>query len=210
MYIPPHNRNDDLQQLHAFVKANSFATLVSQHDGTPLATHLPLQVIAEGERWRIEGHVARANPQWQSLEGQTVLAIFNGPHAYISPTNYAQNTGVPTWNYAVVHVYGRISLLHDEAGKMRVLTRLQHHYEHTAHDTFMAQPEAFRSGQLRGIVAFDMQVERIEGKYKLSQNRSRDDRESVTVWLEGSAHAAPRGTAVMMRAALEAEQEKAR
>lgn len=199
MYIPPANRNDDLPELMRFMQANSFASMISMHAGEPVATHLPLQVISDDGALRVEGHVAKANPQWQSLEAQPLLVIFSGPHAYISPTNYAENTGVPTWNYTAVHLYGRATLYHDAENKLRILRRLQGHYEHTSGVTFSEQSAQFQEGQLKGIVAFDIHISQFEGKYKLSQNRSHEDQEAVARWLEGSALAAPRATAAMMR-----------
>src|SRR5690606_3576711 len=100
MYVPPSFRPHDHEVLQAFMRRHSFATLVSQLDGVPFATHLPLLHRAQvGSDGQLLGHVARANPQWQELAGQQVLAIFNGPHAYVSPTWYGVKDAVPTWNY---------------------------------------------------------------------------------------------------------------
>ena len=112
MYIPKSFQVTDPEVLAAFIRAHSFATLVSAVDGTPFATHLPLLL----DQGTLLGHVARANPHWQAFDGQReALAIFHGPHAYISPTWYATGPAVPTWNYAAVHVYGAPRLIEGEA-----------------------------------------------------------------------------------------------
>ena len=173
LYMPPHFRVDDRAALVRFMDANGFATLVSHGAGGLAVSHVPLLVETEGEALRLLGHVARNNEQWRALEaGDDVLAIFNGPHAYVSPTWYSQHPSVPTWNYAVVHAHGRVRLM-DEAGLRALLERLSRTYEEGRPNAWRlsAQPEDYIAKMLRAIVGFELEVERLEGKFKLSQNR---------------------------------------
>ena len=173
LYLPPHFRVDDRAALLRFMDGNGFATLVSHAAGGISVSHVPLIVEAEGETVRLLGHVARNNEHWRALEGaDEVLAIFHGPHAYVSPTWYAQHPSVPTWNYAVVHAHGRARLM-DEAELHDVVTRLSSKYEagNPKPWRLSEQPPAYVSGMLQNIVGFEIAVERLEGKFKLSQNR---------------------------------------
>ncbi|HEY1011988.1 MAG TPA: FMN-binding negative transcriptional regulator, partial [Herpetosiphonaceae bacterium] len=111
MYVPAAYQEDDLATLVAFMQANSFATLVSVIDGAPFASHVPLVVGAAGETVTISGHLAKANPQAEALAAGEALAIFTGPHAYVSPANYDRRENVPTWNYIAVHATGRPRLI---------------------------------------------------------------------------------------------------
>jgi transcriptional regulator len=180
MYVPKAFREDDAARLHAFLRAWSFGLLVTADaDGVPVATHIPF-VLDEGAppQGRLIAHVARANPQWRALDGtRQALAIFSGPHAYVSPTWYATTPAVPTWNYAAVHVYGRPRVLEGVEATRDAVTRLV-----DVHDPawpLADQPAEFIAGMLRGIVAFEMPIERLEGKMKLSQNRPAADRPGV-------------------------------
>jgi transcriptional regulator len=173
LYIPPHFRVDDRERLLGFIGENGFATLVS-HGGRGLAvSHVPLLADLDGEHVRLVGHVARNNEQWRALEAaDEVLAIFHGPHAYVSPTWYANHPSVPTWNYAVVHAHGKARLT-DEAELHDIVTRLSAKYEAGRAKPWRLsdQPAAFVSGMLQNIVGFEIAVTRLEGKFKLSQNR---------------------------------------
>jgi len=173
LYMPPHFRVDDRAALLRFMDENAFATLVSHGAGGLAVSHVPLLVDAEGEALRLLGHVARNNEQWQALEAaDEVLAIFHGPHAYVSPTWYAQHPSVPTWNYAVVHAHGKARLM-DEAALHDLVTRLSSKYEagNAKPWRLSDQPAAYVSGMLQNIVGFEIEVQRLEGKFKLSQNR---------------------------------------
>ena len=184
MYIPNANRVDDREQLVAFIRAHSFATLISHVEGQLFASHIPLTLIEGGEQLVLHGHLAKANPQWQELATQhEVLVIFQGPHAYVSPQHYAKWESVPTWNYIAVHAYGSAQLVTDEAGKLASLAGLIAWTEPGHQQQWDAQAEQFRRGLLNGIVAFEIAVTRLEGKYKLSQNRPEGDQERVAVAL---------------------------
>jgi len=173
LYMPPHFRVDDRAALARFMDENGFATLVSHAAGGLSVSHVPLLVEAEGDALRLLGHVARNNDHWRALEAAAeVLAIFHGPHAYVSPTWYAQHPSVPTWNYAVVHAHGKARLM-DEAGLHDLVTRLSSKYEagNAKPWRLSDQPAAYVSGMLQNVVGFEIEVQRLEGKFKLSQNR---------------------------------------
>jgi transcriptional regulator len=133
----------------------------------------------EGEHGLLEGHFARANPHWKSLAGQETLVVFSGPHAYVSPALYTEALSVPTWNYIAVHAYGKLTLVEDEPGKDALLTGLINANEPAYAEKWMAMPEGFRRSMLAGIIGFRIPIARIEGKFKLSQNRPETDRRSV-------------------------------
>lgn len=184
MYIPNANRVDERAELVAFMGAHSFATLVSLVQGELFATHLPLVVVQQGEQTLLRGHLAKANPHWQELATQReILVIFQGPHAYISPSHYEKWESVPTWNYIAVHAYGSARLIQDEAGLLATLTELIAANEATYQQQWDSLPEKFRHGMLNGIVAFEIAITRLEGKFKLSQNRPAGDQERVATAL---------------------------
>lgn len=173
LYVPPHFRVEDRGELVAFMREHAFATLVSSGDAGLHVSHVPLLVDAEGEAIRLRGHVARGNAQWEALEGaRHVVAIFQGPHAYVSPTWYATHPSVPTWNYAVVHAHGSARLL-DEAELHEVVHELSAKYEAGNSPPWKMSelPAAYTSSMLAMIVGFEIEVARLDGKFKLSQNR---------------------------------------
>jgi transcriptional regulator len=163
------------------MRAYPFAILFGEQtgDNSPIATHLPLIVKDEGEHGLLEGHSALANPHWKSLVGRETLVVFNGPHSYVSPTLYAEPLSVPTWNYIAVHAYGKLSLVEDEPGKEALLAGLIDSNEPTYAEKWRAMPDGFRRSMLSGIVGFRIPIDRIDGKFKLSQNRPEVDRQNV-------------------------------
>ena len=184
MYTPKFNQVADRVLLIEAMRAYSFAILIGPQtdpasDASPVATHLPLVVRDEGEHGLLEGHFARANPHWKSLAGQETLVVFSGPHAYVSPALYTEALSVPTWNYIAVHAYGKLTLVEDEPGKDALLTGLINANEPAYAEKWMAMPEGFRRSMLAGIIGFRIPIARIEGKFKLSQNRPETDRRSV-------------------------------
>lgn len=189
MYTPKFNQVSDRATLLEAMRAYSFAVLFGPGESGPQATHLPLVVKDEGGHGlrdiMIEGHFARANRHWQSLAGQETLVVFPGPHSYVSPTLYEETLSVPTWNYIAIHAYGTLSLVEDEAGKEALLAGLIATHEPAYADQWRGLPEGYRRSLLAGIVGFRIPIARIEGKFKLSQNRSEQDRRNVQ-----SAHAA--------------------
>jgi len=181
MYIPAAFAETDLTRLHDFIELNSFGLLVSQVDGLPFASHLPLLLERSAEPFgTLIGHMARANPQWRDMEGQTALAIFSGPHAYISPTWYEAENAVPTWNYVAVHAYGRVQIIENGDALLEIVQRTVRVYERS-----MPQPWSFNGygtfveRLLAQIVGFRIEVEKIEGKWKLNQNHPAERRIKV-------------------------------
>lgn len=200
LYIPRHFSPDDPATLKAFVEANAFGTLVTHHEGEATVSHVPFVVGEDASGALVlHGHVARANPHWRVLEASPALVMFSGPHGYVSPTWYEKHPSVPTWNYAVVHAHGTARLV-DAAALERTLGRLSAHYE-------SGNPVPWRIESLerdyvdtmvRAIVGFEIAVERLEGKFKLSQNRIPADQRRVIEALEARGET---GLAAMMREA---------
>jgi transcriptional regulator len=206
MYIPKHFEVRDLAQMHAFMDHWSFATLVTDECGHLVASHLPFLVDPErGTQGMLISHMARANGQWRTFEqGGEALVLFQGPHAYISPSWYTVHPSVPTWNYAVVHAYGVPRIIEEPDHVVQILrTTVAKHEGRFEKPWPMDLPAAYLENMMRGIVAFEIELTRIEGKHKLSQNRGLVDREGVIDALEGHTDALERGVAEMMRTTLE-------
>jgi transcriptional regulator len=170
MYVAKSNRNENNEELLDFIRQNGFAILISTVEGKPWATHVPLILSADGKK--LSGHLARGNKQWKAWNDTTdMLAIFTGPHTYISSSWY-DHENVPTWNYIAVHVYGKIrTITGDEL--LEGLKALTNKYEHASVKpvTVEGMSESFLSKELLGIVGFEIEITRIEAAYKLSQNR---------------------------------------
>ena len=198
LYVPRAFAVDDAGALNDLIDEHPFATLITPASPEPFVSHVPL--LRDGSS-SLLGHFARANPHGAHVAGVASIAIFHGPHAYVSPTWYAEPAqAVPTWNVAAVHVHGRIELLPDAMDAERVLGALVERFEGSG-------PDAWRftmAGRARGalvanITAFRLVIERVTGKFKLSQNRSRADRQRVIGALLGQDHAESRATADWMR-----------
>lgn len=180
LYTPTHFAVADRATAAALVRACPFATLITQADAEPIVSHVPLLLVDDGDRWRLLGHVARANPQWEAWrEHPRVIAIFHGGDAYISPRLYSARKAVPTWNYAVVHARGVIEPSHDSEVKEAVLKALIDQHDRAYRSQWDELDLDYREGMKGGIVAFSIAVERIEAKFKLSQNRPEPDRARV-------------------------------
>jgi transcriptional regulator len=200
MYIPKHFDMPDRDEQVAFMRANSFAALVSHVDGGIFATHAPVRTHLEDGRVWLGFHLAMANAQVAALQQDgAALIIFQGPHAYISPSNYEKRENVPTWNYVAVHAYGMARVIDDLAAKHAMMADLIGHYEAAFQLQWDEQSDKYRDGMLAGIVAFEVDVTRLEGKAKLSQNRSPEDQARVADWLQGHAHGAPRAVGQLMK-----------
>jgi transcriptional regulator len=181
MYVPPHFAETDPARLHDFIERHSFGLLVSEADGTPFATHLPFLLERDaGPHGALIGHLARANSQWRELAHQTALAVFSGPHAYVSPTWYEAENVVPTWNYVAVHAYGPVQLVEDPDELFDIVRRTVERYEGGRPRPWsLGQPSTFTDRMLAQIVGFRIPIERLEGKWKLSQNHPVERREKV-------------------------------
>jgi transcriptional regulator len=196
MFLPDHFRLEDAAEMHALMRARPFAALVSMTPSGLYGTHLPTVLKDEGSFGTIECHLARANPHWKELaKGEEAMMIFQGPDGYITPNWYATKaqTGkaVPTWNYAIVHAYGRPAIMNDKDWLKRHVTELSDQQERTeAHPWKVSDaPESYIDVMLRGIVGFRFEIARLEGKWKMSQNREPQDRLGVIDGLKARATA---------------------
>jgi transcriptional regulator len=208
MYVPKHFDAPDQAWCHALIERESFALLVSTGgDGAPFATHLPLLLDRDrGSQGTLVGHLARANPHAELLaESAPTLAVFRGPHAYVSPGWYRVHPSVPTWNYVAVHAYGRPVVIEEPPRVKALLDRLVRTYEQGRAEPwrFDALPEDYVDGMIRGIVAFELPIEELRGKAKLSQNRGAEDRTGAIRGLEATADPLATSTAALMREAME-------
>jgi transcriptional regulator len=199
MYIPEFNRIEDQAVALAFMRANPFAILVSNHEKAPFATHLPVLVSETGDQLVIRAHVAKANPHWKIIEQRESLMIFHGPHAYISPALYKIRESVPTWNYATVHAYGIGQILPSDPDKRQVLSELISQFDSSYLEQWNSFDEQYRSRMLNHIVAFEIAVSRIETKFKLSQNRTKAEQENVIQALSDNPDPAISRVADLMR-----------
>jgi transcriptional regulator len=207
MYIPNTDRVTDQAKLHRFMRENSFATIISVADGHICATRVPLILDPSlGPNGTLIGHVARANPQWRSFDGEAeAMVAFDGPHAYISPNWYVTAPAVPTWNYATVHAYGRPCIIEETARLAAIVDQLVRIYERGMPEPWPGPgqlPEDFKYKLLGTIVGFEMRIERIEGKFKFGKNRPLNDQMSMIQHLERSGFAVARELATMMKHAL--------
>jgi len=187
MYTPPHHRQDDPGELFRFMREFPFATLVTSGEDGMTATHLPLTVCCEGGAFRLSGHIARANPQAEHLAaGAEALAIFAAPHAYVSPALYGPGKWVPTWNYVAVHAYGAPAVVESREAKLAVLHEAIAAYDPGYQAEFETFPAEFVDAKLKGIVAFEVAASRVEGRWKLSQERRPVERERIRAALNAS------------------------
>jgi len=191
MYIPKLYQVTDEAVITRFIQQNSFAALVSCDQQIPVATHLPLELVqnTSGEKF-LHGHMARANRHWQTFNSESeVLAIFSGSHTYVSARWYNQ-VNVPTWNYMVVHVYGQPRLVTDHNELYAMLKQLVNRYEANAVTDkpykLETLPQDYVEKEMRGIVGFQIKINRIEAKFKLSQNRQQQDYDHVIAELQKS------------------------
>jgi transcriptional regulator len=202
VYLPPHFTEARPSVLVEHIERYDFGLLVSHGAAGLVASHIPFLIERDRDKLHLHGHLARPNPQVGDLaQGGEVLAIFSGPHAYISPNWYATGPSVPTWNYVDVHAYGTVSLIEDVDWLRGLVRRLSERHE--AHNPvpwrMQDLPEAYLEGMLKGIVGLDVAVTRLEGKYKLSQNRPGADRPLVIAALERRNDADSLAVARLMR-----------
>jgi transcriptional regulator len=178
MYTPKFNQVSDRAVLLEAMRAHSFAILLGP-EGELRATHLPLIVRDEGEHGTLLGHFARANSHWSALAGKETLVVFPGPHSYVSPSLYTEPLSVPTWNYIAIHAYGTLALIEDDAAKNHLVEELIQQHDQAYLDRWRSMPEGYRRSMLAGIMGFRLPISRIEGKFKLSQNRAAEERRNV-------------------------------
>ena len=201
MYTPRYYAESDLSALDLLVAADPFATLVTVRDGAPTATHLPVLYARDGDRVVFRGHWARPNPQWR--DGGDALLILHGPHSYISPSWYPDKeeaARVPTWNYAVAHVTGRLEIFHDTDALAAIVSELSERHESANGSDWRFDPgRADLRVQLKGIVGFQMEAARIDVKFKLNQNHPEPNRRGVIAALAAKPADDARAVAALMR-----------
>ena len=194
MYITTEFTETDTNRIISLANEYAFATLVTVKDGVPFSTHLPL-MIEKNETFIIIGHMAKSNKQWKHFKnGSDVLVMYQGPHAYISPSNY-EGPGVPTWNYSSIHMYGKATLMTEELEVRNVIETLADKYEKYQSEPWIPKyPERI----LDAIVGFRIDVNRVEAKSKLSQNRSENDRLNIITNLRSTGSEGAMGVAKLM------------
>lgn len=187
MYIPKQFLLDDTAKLISFMKTYSFGLMITAENNSPTATHLPFIIEQRENDLYLLSHVAKANPQWKSFKNNvSILVVFSGPHAYISPSNYKTLENVPTWNYTAVHVYGTAQLLEGENQKQALLEHTIHTYEQAYQNQWQLLSNNYKNKLMNEIVAFEIKVKELEGKFKLSQNKLPEEKDKIIQSLEYS------------------------
>ena len=196
MYTPAGFARTDIAALHEFIEQHSFGLLVTSRgcgdEAAPEASHLPFLLDRDqGRNGRLIGHFARANGQWRDANGRRALTVFSGPHAYISPTWYGVQNSVPTWNYVAVHATGTLRLIEDRDRLIKLLHQTVNVFEASRQPAWSLEtPEPeFVERLLEAIVGFEIEIELLEGKWKLSQNHDADRREAVVHGLQATGRA---------------------
>jgi transcriptional regulator len=198
IYVPRPFAEPEEERLFELIERNPFATLVSFDRPEPWVSHLPFLIDRSSRRLR--AHMARANPHWKALAGGESLVIFHGPHHYISPSWYHHHPSVPTWNYATVHVRGRPEIIEQAAALERLLFDLISVSEPHEGGWQPALPQDYLDGMVKGVVGFEIPIDAITGKFKLSQNRPADDQDRVTAALRAVGSDQAREVADLMQA----------
>lgn len=186
MYTPKHFQEGDKQKLVAFMRQYNFGIVVNTKDNLPIATHLPFVIEERGDDLVIVSHMALANEQWKYFDGSEVLIIFSEPHAYISPKFYEKKQNVPTWNFVAVHCYGVPKFVEGDEALLQLMKKTILSFEKGYLQQFNELDEKYKTGLLHGIKGFEIVVNKIEGKYKLSQNKTEIERENIITAFEKS------------------------
>ena len=211
MYVPAHFAETDEAKIIATLRAHSFATLVTFDGAHPFASHVPLILRPErGPRGVLLGHIARANPQWRHFgQGPEALAIFTGPHAYISPSWYPSPNMVPTWNYVAVHVYGIPRIVDDPAAFAEIFRLTVEEYESGRPTPWREElPVEHKAAMMKAIVGFEIEISRVEAKFKLSQNRRPEDIAGAIAALSQSENQTERELAALMKSPYEQARQR--
>lgn len=181
------------------MRANPFVILVSNTSDGPFATHLPVVIREDKDQLILRGHVAKANPHWRFLQNDaTCLTIFHGPHAYISPKNYTTHENVPTWNYGAVHAYGNAKVFPAAEDLLKILHELIPTFEAAYAEQWESLSPAYRERMLSHIVGFEIAVTKLDAKFKLSQNRTKEEQQNVIESLSTASDTAISGTSRLM------------
>lgn len=208
MYTPKAFEVTDRQTINDFIRKNSFGILFSHTGSQPTATHLPFLLEEEGAgHGLLLGHMAKANPQWREADNQEVLVVFQGPHTYISPTWYNEANTVPTWNYVAVHAHGKFKVINDKHRAQVIIESTVNFYESAMPIPWSVDlSNTFMDGLMGAIVAFEITIRRVEGKWKLSQNHSLERRNKVIAALEDHSKENSAQIAKLMRRTMDQEE----
>ncbi|WP_312190330.1 FMN-binding negative transcriptional regulator [Sphingobacterium sp.] len=186
MYTPTHFRFENETDKVNFMKRYSFGTIITVKDDLPIATQLPFFIDDSSDRLKLISHFAVANEQAKYIEDKPSLIIFSEPHAYISPTHYDKRESVPTWDYISVHAYGTAKIITEEPLKLEALEQMIRFYEKSYMQQWQDLPEKFKTGMMRGIIAFELEITDLQGQKKLSQNKTEIEIQRITDHLENS------------------------
>jgi transcriptional regulator len=198
MYTPKLNLITDQQEAISFMQQFSFATIVTVNNGIPSATHLPFVVSQRNDQIVLTSHFAKVNPQATEILNCRPLVIFTEPHAYISPRHYENEQSVPTWNYIAVHAYGTASIIDSPEAKAQLLEQTIQFYEADYLKQWNGLPQDYKLNMMKGITGFEIVVDELQGKKKLSQNRTKKERESIIAELSKSSISAEKDIAAYM------------
>ncbi|MBB5638408.1 transcriptional regulator [Pedobacter cryoconitis] len=199
MYTPKHFEFENEAEKIAFMKKYSFATIVTNKAGLPIATQIPFLITQNAGQLVLSGHFALANEQAGYIEENTSLVIFSEPHAYISPVHYDKMENVPTWNYVAVHAYGKAKIVEEENAKIKALESMILFYEPGYLEQWNHLSAKFKKGMARGIAVFDLEVTDLQGKKKISQNKAEAERQKIASYLEKSELSSERAIADLIR-----------
>ena len=203
MYIPNINLMTDRTEIVDFMQRFSFATIITASDNYPIATHLPFVVTLRHDHIILTSHFAKANEQWKDIQNTKALVIFSEPHAYISPKHYDKELNVPTWNYIAVHAYGQATLITEQNKVLNILENTIKYYDNSYRQQCDKLPGDYKSGMIKGIVAFEIVVTDIQGKKKLSQNKTVNEQARIINTLSGSKDSNERTIADYMKMNIE-------
>ena len=182
MYIPKINENTNLDEVKDFIHQNSFGILVTQLDGQPIATHIPIELSQNStDEDILIGHISKANTQWKTFDNNNnALAIFSSPHTYVSSSWYQHAVTVPTWNYIAIHVYGKLRTLSQDELYQSLVALVDKYETISKHPIQLNQLPAEKvQREMRGIIGFEMKITNIQARYKLSQNRNEEDYQHI-------------------------------
>lgn len=199
MYIPPYYKQTDEQKLVDFMKAFNFASLISSTNDEIRATHLPFVIEHRGDKIYLVSHLAKANPQWNEFIEKELLVIFQGPHGYVSPTHYEKQQNVPTWNYIAVHAYGKATIIDENEQVVALMEKMIFAFEPAFIKQWNILSTDYKNAMLTGIVAFEIEVSRLEGKFKLSQNKTEKEQERIATHFDSSTNVNEQALATAMK-----------
>jgi transcriptional regulator len=186
MFIPNNFKIEHEEEQIAFMKKYSFATIITAKNNIPIATQLPFVVNDNSDKLILTAHFAKNNEQVAYISKNTSLVIFTEPHAYISPLHYDKVESVPTWDYIAVHAYGTAKIITDEEAKINALEQMILFYEKDYLQQWNNLSEKFKKGMMQGIVIFELEVNELQGQKKLSQNKTKEERQRIIQQLKSS------------------------